>query len=891
VGNSGTGIVPLVPGHGPTDSHIADRLGVTGWPLLTPKGRLDYTLMHKYAGLDLETANEFVLRDLSEAGALLARLRVKRGVPFCSICGTALLWAPARAWCLEPSRLPAERRAAFSRILPKEVLPGQAEVAPWPVSEGSASDEADSVALLECAKCERLDLPEGAKVCRCGGQRTLVRRRLLPSFETVASAWARYDPFPEGDSAHLYVGQRRRVPSVVHHLAALSGVEGSAPEVALTVVPTTPEADLGELLGTYGADVVRAALVRSGLSETSGGRFRDQCEREADRLRRWWTLSREAETLCGPGMIASFTRAIGGFLGELEVEDRAIVARWERARVLALAHFDHGAPALVLRRVARFVDNDLAEYRELIEARLTVAGSPPTKTAALRTLVHLLRGISEILAPISPFTSEAVRRSLSTERTSLFEQPVAGLDRSLVNDDLVTAWDRWQTVLRGLDRFRRSAGIPRTTVIPSVVLVVAADDVGDRLRAEKDLLARLGRVQRLEVGSPKEPWKGRHRVLRPIESEIQKVYPAQASQIVHILNRLGPRSSATGGGSEELNVVIDGYPVRVFPSMVAFVETLPKMMVPVRWPLGEMYAERLAESKTGRAPIPPLSPDAFWLVRRLEHRLRAAPPGPDQPPRVAVVTVKDPLASELHVVAEPLARYLGLSELRVVEKSEEAVPPLAITGRTRTGDRWWVHIPGLPPPRSRQKRPNPSARLRRVTSSEAGPAEEEVDYADEKLIAHEQAVRALGQELDEIVGLPLLGPSKISAAWDTGVHSVDDLRNTPFDAVSALPGFGGPVAEVVVAKLGGTVPPREARARGRPKVRPAARRGPSVSVSATGVMVAPAATPSSVPVSALPPIAEVTPLPPPPVAPPVPAIREPTFAILERTEPPSPVTP
>jgi len=821
VGDSGTGIVPLVPGHGPTDTHIADRLGVTGWPLLTPRGRLDFTLMHKYAGLDLETANEFVLRDLSEAGALLALLRVKRGVPYCAVCGSSLLWAPARAWCLEPSRLPPERRALFARLLPGDPLPGQAEVAPWPVSESTPSEDASAVSLLECPRCERLDALEGAKQCPCGGQRTVVRRRLLPSAGAALSAWARLDPFPEGDSVHLYVGQRRRVPAVVHHVMALTGIDGSVNDVTLTVVPTIATADMAELVRTFGADAVRASMVRSSLSEASGGRFASQCRREAERTRGWWSLSREVLSLCDPSMVAEFARPIGGALAELEVEDRAIVARWERTRVQALAHFDHSASGRVHRRVAHFLDNDLAEYRELVGPRLSLPGNPPTKRAALRTLVHLLRGISEVLAPIVPFTAESVHRSLSTERTSLFEQPMAGLDRTLLNDELVTSWDRWRTVLRAVRRARRTFGVPWTKELPGLVLTLSADDVADRLRAEKETLARLARVQKLEVGSPREPWSGRQRVLRPVDSEIQKVYPTQASQISHLLQRLAPRRGAAPTASEELNVVIDGYPVRIFPAMVSFVETLPENMVPVPWSQGEMYVELPTGAAGVRPTSPPLSSDAFWLVRRLERRLRASPAESSASRRVAIVTAKEPLFSELRSIAEPLGRFLGLAELRVIERSEEAMPPNAMTGRTRTGDRWWVHVPGLPGPRVRIKHPTSSSRICRVTVAPPPAPSNEVDYADEQLIAREEAVRALGRELDEIVGLPLLGPAKVSGAWELGLHSVDDLRRAPYATVAALPGFGGPVAEVVLARIGASAPTAGTQPRPPPSVPPA----------------------------------------------------------------------
>ncbi len=838
VGESGTGVVALVPGHGPTDAQIAARIGVAGWPLLTPKGMLDVTLMHKYAGLDLDTANEFVLRDLSEAGALLARLRVKRGVPHCAVCGAALLWAPGRTWCLEPARLPPELRAVFSRLLPKDALPVHTEVAPWPVSEASASVDASAVALLECAQCDRLDGPDGPKQCPCGGQRTEVRRRLLPSSDAAMSAWARVDPFPEGDSVHLYVGDRRRVPALVNHLVALAGIEGSVPDVRMTMVPTIAAAGAPELVRRYGADAVRAALVRGGLSESASGRFADRCLRESDRVRRWWALSREVVSLCDSPMLASFGRPIGGYLAELEVEDRAIVARWERTRTLALSLYDQWAPGLAYRHAGRFLDNDLIEYRELVRPRLTLPGTPPTKRSALRTLAHLLRGLSEVLGPILPFTSEAVHRSFSSERTSLFEQPMAGLDRSLLNDELVAAWDRWRTVVRSVDRFRRSIGVAPSTVLPSVVLVLSADDVGDRFRAEKEILARLARVQRVEVASPREPWTGRQRVLRPVESEIQKAYPTEASQIAHLLMRMAPRRWETATGQEELNVVINGLPRRVFPSMVAFSNTLPERVVPFPWSLGDMYVESPAGAEAGRAPAPPLSPDAFWLVRRIERRLRASPPTPEQRLRIALVTAKDPLASELRGVAGPVARYLGLGELRVVEKVEEVMPPNALTGRTRTGDRWWVHVPDLPKAPPHERHPRPGARLNRVPAAAPCTGTAEVDYADEKIVAHEEAVRALGQELDDIVGIPLLGPAKVAAAWEHGVHSVEDLRGFSFETVAALPGFGGPIAELFVSKLGGSVP---ARVRTRSSRGPTSAPAPRPKPPATGPPVVPGA--------------------------------------------------
>jgi hypothetical protein len=786
------------------------------------------------------------------------------------------------------------------------------------VSELTTTEDPNAVALLECARCERLDGPDGPPQCPCGGSRSVVRRPLLASGTRAFSLGARLDPLPDGDPVHIYVNQRRRVPALLHQLAALSAIEGNATNVALTVVPTVAAAEIAELVAQHGADAVRATLVRGEATDGAGGNFADRCRQEADRLRRWWLLAREVAAMCDPASVASFAQPIGGYLIELEVEDRAIVARWERTRVLALARYDESAPAKAYRLVSHFLDNDLIEYHDLVLPRLRLPVPSPARRSALRTLVHLLRGISELLAPIAPFASESIHRSLSADRSSLFERPIPGVDRTLLSDDLAGAWDRWRTVVRSVDRFRRSFGIPLTTELPSVALVLAADDQGERFRAEKETLARLLRAAVVEVGSPREPWAGRQRVLRPIESEIQKAYPTEASQILHLLQRMPARRFEGTAATEGFDVVINGTPRRIFPTMMAFSETLPEGVVPFPWPLGEMYLGLPGGTKsTGAPPLPPLSSDAFWLVRRLRRRLRLFPPAPGARPRVAIVTVKDPLASELRFHSGPIAQHLDLAELRVVERTEGAALPHSLTGRTRTGERWTVYVPDLPKSRRREKHPPPRSRLLRVPALLAPPEVETIDFADEKLVAHEQEVRSLGQELDDIVGIPLLGPAKIAVAWEHGLHSVEDYRHISFDAVAALPGFGGPVAVVVVTKLGGSVPVHEIwRFPGAnpPATRPPgpAREPPpppppvvlaganppkeSAATIEAPAPSAPAAHEAPGPVPAPVPAPEIEPPPPPPVASPLPPPTAPEAPVAPEweaapEEPPVPAEP
>ena len=808
VTGTGTGVVPLVPGHQSTDALIAESHGIPGWPLVTPRGRLDMTLVHKYAGLDLKTASEFVVRDLVEGDALFADLRVRRGVPHCMLCGTALVWLPGKAWCLEPGRLPPEAIERYRRLLPGAPALHHVEVAPWPVSETSQSEEPSAVALLECGRCERLDALDGAPSCPCGGSMFAVRRRLVASAADVFSSWARYDPFPPGDSVRLYVGERRRVPALVHHLAGLTAVEGTAAGVEITVLPTLPDVDLARLVGSEGTDAVRAALVRTQAHEGTPSTFIERCSQERRRLERLWSITNELLGPEGPGMLASFLEPIGGHLGELEAEDRAFLARWERTRVAAIADYDRGSPAAVHRRVFRFFETDLADFRRWARDRLTAPGRSSARRSALRTLSYVFRTGAVLLGPIVPCAAEAIHRRLTGNQRSLFESGLGSIERPLIDERLLAAWDRWRSFLAAVAAFRRAHGLDPEVGIPNAAIVVSSDEEGDRLREFREVLERLGRIARLEIASPREPWAGRQRQVRPIEAEIQRVYPTQASQIAHLLRRMPSRRSGEPAGAVELSVVIQGLPRRVFPSMVGYVETLPEGMVPSPWGSGELYLEIPGSGRAQRPVPPPLSPDAFWLLRHIEHRLRRSRGARDPTGRSIVISASDPLASELRSVAEPLARYLEISEVRVPEAIAEAPPGNRLSGRTKTGARWWVDFPGLPPAVHRRKahivRPqNPRVPSRKVPV--AG-AEAEVDYSNEEVIAEEEAVRSLNRELDSALRSAVIGPAKVRAAWRRGFRDLDRFRGASFEELLALPGFGGGVAEDLVLALGHAAP-------------------------------------------------------------------------------------
>jgi hypothetical protein len=894
VGDSGTGVVPLVPAHGGTDALIAGRLGVPGWPLLTPQGRLDPHLTHKYAGLDLATANEFVARDLTDSGAVLARLRVLRGVPYCALCGHPLVWMPGRAWCLEPGRLPPEQKERYARLLPHDRPIAQIEVTPWPVSLTATDTGPEAFRLSECGRCDKLGPPGEDRPCSCGGTRRTVTRRLLPSAAGTFGAWARNTPLNPADSVRIFVGERRKVPAVVHHLAALTGMNAAIAEVRLSVLPTVPELDLTKLLPSFGADALRAALARTDTGEAATGGFAERCRQEARRLARFLAF--------GVGVAANGGGVAAGELGdpegsdrELEPEDRAVLGRWRRAERQVVGAYERARPQEAYRQVFRFVEQDLAEYEELVRPRIALEAATSDRRAAVRTLTSLGRSIAVALSPVAPYTAEAVHRALTSGTRSLVETEALGEDRGSVDEALVASWDRWGSVVRAADRFRREHRLAPGTVLAQAVLVLPNDKDAEPFRADRGRLERIARIARLEVSSPGAPWSGRRRTLVPVASEIERVYPDVATQIVHLLRRLPPRRAEPAAEGRGMTVVVHGVTRTITPEMFALEETLPERFVPVPFSLGEMYIENPAVTP-GAPPLPPLSPDGFWLLRRLERFLRHAKVPPD-PTRVAIVSATDPLASELKLHAEAIHRYLGLARFELRSPEEGSLEEAPVRGRTRSGARWSIQVPGLSagarPVKSRAGR----TRGRRVPepSAASDAAADAVDYANEAVVADAQAIRDLGEELDGLLGAPLLGPSKMAIARDAGFRTLDELSRAPFEEVARLPGFGRPVAVALWTKWGRTAPPRPPRTR-RPRPVPAevvlraaeisaepapTTQGSGVLVATSPAPIAQFASPSLAPpqrlgpdlgdgaVSPLGGVARVPPVPPPSSSPPV----------------------
>ncbi len=276
VSDTGSGIVTLTPAHGAGDAAVARAHRMEGPAVVGSDGRIESAKSHKYAGLELDHAEAFILRDLAEGGSLFAELVVRRGVPHCGVCGSPLRWVPGRAWCLEPGRLTAESLGQFARLLPDDTVPLTNEVVPWTVSGSTTSVQPADPLLSECSQCERLSTAATGERCACGGAFVGVRRMLLPAFREAIDTWASARDLDASDPVRLYLLGRRRTPALLHHLAAREALDAPPTDLRLITLPTLPPGDLDP---AYGQDALRAALLRTSAPPGASRPSRDGSSR------------------------------------------------------------------------------------------------------------------------------------------------------------------------------------------------------------------------------------------------------------------------------------------------------------------------------------------------------------------------------------------------------------------------------------------------------------------------------------------------------------------------------------------------------------------------------------------------------------------------------------
>jgi hypothetical protein len=744
VADLGTGVLTLTPAHGVADAEVAKELGIPGWPIIGSDGVLTKTIQHKYAGLPLEDAEAFILRDLIDDGAVFAQVPARRGVPRCAHCGTTLLWAPARLWSLDVAKLPVDRVAAFRRALPGVPPPTPKDAPSWPVSEFPAAGLPGSMALSECSQCDRLAPETATGPCQCGGVRHVVQRRLLAEFEEALAAWATVDSFPDGTPVRLFVPERRRGPALFHHLVAMHAARrrpGELRLIPLLSLPTSgPARGPDEPLDSLRIALLRTTGLPAGRATLEGHR-----RREAARLRQIWGTCADLlpQFQGAPG--SADGGPIGPHLTSLLEEDRAFLSAYERMRSDVVRAYEVGEVADGLDRLLKFFETDLVgTYLRMVAPRLAPGAPATSRLAALRVLFRVVPSWVRLYAVAAPFTGEALWNAFHGDGRSVFETAVETGAQAPIDADGEASYRRWWSLIQALRRGRRRIGLPDGAHLPSITIVTKEESDGAILRGQNAVLVRMLGTDVVEVASPQHPWTGWKLEVRPLPNELQRAFGAQTPRILRMLQGLPAKRVQDGLKAGSLSLALEGNTVLLKTTMFEVTETLPAGIVPIPWSFGQLLVTLPSDAPPEMVRPPPwLSLEAFQVMRAMERRLRTLPLDAQLPE--IVLRTSEPLAGELIGQAGALARYLHVPAVRSAGPDEALLEGETTHGRTGRGLGWSFWLPGFPRPvpvHKSHRRRSSQPRAPVPTLAPIVP-EEQIEFLSETLRARELGVRVL----------------------------------------------------------------------------------------------------------------------------------------------------
>jgi len=250
-----------------------------------------------------------------------------------------------------------------------------------------------------------------------------------------------------------------------------------------------------ELMDRYGTDALRFALVRGANPGSDVPLAPEWVEGARNFANKLWNLGRFVLSSIPEGtkpedLPAADQRSLG---------DRWLLSRLERTRAEVTSAYDAYDPAEAARLLHAFAWSELADWAvELAKPRLAAGGEDARRAGAV--LAYALDVTLRLLHPVMPFVTEELGRALEDVDTiTLGPWPAErheDLDEAAEADmaDL-------QEVIAAVRRFRAERAVPPSRQ-PRLTITARGGHQAELLRAERDSIRRLARLESVEVGPP-----------------------------------------------------------------------------------------------------------------------------------------------------------------------------------------------------------------------------------------------------------------------------------------------------------------------------------------------------------------------------------------------------
>jgi len=637
-----TGCVHIAPGHGPEDFEIGSKYGLEAFCPVTSDGRYTDEVGPKYAGMKVKEANDVVLEDLRNAGALLASTTIKHRYGHCWRCKTPIIYRKTDQWFISVPQVKNKMLEEIERVKWYPEWAGSSREYDWVLN---AKDWCISrqrfwgipIPVWVCDSCgnrrvvsSRKELEQGEnysedmdlhrpdidritfKCDRCGGEMRRVPDVLDVWFDSGVSAWAQlgypgtteefkkwwptrwiceaHDQTRGWFYSQLAAGvisfDRAPYDSVLMHGWVLDSKGLPMSKSRGNVVKPL------DVTGKYGVDSLRWYLLSTGAPWDDLS-FHDNGVKTARKtLAILWNVYK----------FASMYMALDNFdpnqykFDELEEflrpEDRWMSSRTESLKKTVTRYFETYELHRAVRAMGEFINDDLSRwYIKIIRDRMWKEGDDKDKIAAYMVVHKALMSVVTLLAPITPHLSEEIYQNLSGRFDTVHMEDWPEVDATWISTELEEGMDLAREIVEGVSRERQEKGVNLRRPLKRIVVRANNDDVLKAVKTFKGPLLQQSNAKKLEIVEPEKEWEEMELSVIPNPDAIGRVYRAWSSKIAAILRTRDARKVKEAVEKGNYKIGIEGQTLDVEPNMVSFSVRLPDDVVASEFRGGTIYID------------------------------------------------------------------------------------------------------------------------------------------------------------------------------------------------------------------------------------------------------------------------------------------------------------
>lgn len=524
----GTGCVHTAPGHGEEDFEVGKLYNLPAYSPLDSRGRFTEGEWKK---MFVKDADPLIVESLKKKELLIKFVEIEHKYPFCWRCGSPLIFLATKQWFLRVSKIKEDIIRENEKVewIPgwaaKRYVNGVENVGDWCVSRqrywgvplpvwvcekcgkqiviGSIQElKEKSTEEIEIHDLHRPSIDPVQLRCDCGGVMKRVGDVLDVWLDSGSAPWAslgypeKKDLFEKLFPADFIVEGHDQITKWFYSQQAASVItfdtvpyrkvqmhgftldeKGEAMHKSKgNAIP--PE----EVIEKYGRDTFRFYLLWA-VAPWEDIRVSWEKIQSVNRmLKILWNVYKFSTTYMVLDNFDPETK-YGDIEAHLRIEDRWMLSKINSLTKDLLGVWDTFYFHKITRPLYDFIVDDLSRwYIKLVRSRTWIEKDDPDKRAAYFVLCHALKTLSKLMAPITPYISEAVFTNMENkESVHLTDYPK--YEERLIDSELNEQMNITRKIVESTAFARQKAEIKLRWPVSEIV--IDSDDEGIKKAIEQ----------------------------------------------------------------------------------------------------------------------------------------------------------------------------------------------------------------------------------------------------------------------------------------------------------------------------------------------------------------------------------------------------------------------